>query len=152
VGPKGDQGIQGVAGPAGAKGADGAFPGKVPIQDTRTINDPPSAYYSKGMGKYDEFKLTSKIGLPPGTRGAYQAVETTVPWWDVTGGPIVQSTAGGDFRRSYGPTTWGPWAMPAPKQFIGGATSGSGSAAVAQTCTFQADCPTGKRCVGGVCE
>jgi hypothetical protein len=127
------------------------FPGKIPIQDTRNVNDLPSAYYSKGMGKYDEFKRTSTIGLPP-ARGEYQAVETTVPWWDATGGYVYQETAGGDFRRSYGPSTWGPWGMPAAQQWVMGGTSGISAPPAAQRCTFQADCPSGKKCKSGVCD
>jgi hypothetical protein len=113
AGPKGDQGIQGVAGPigpagaagaAGAPGRDATYPGKTPIEDTRAINLSPAEYYAKGMGKYSEFKSTSTVGLPG---GGYSEVETTVPWWDTTGGPVVQSTPTGLSRT--GTTTWSGW-------------------------------------------
>jgi hypothetical protein len=111
-GPKGDQGDRGPAGldgrdgQPGMPGKDGSFPDKVPIADTRGINLSPEQYYSKGMGKYNEFKHTNVVGLPS-SLGEYSEVETTVPWWDTSGGPVVQATPDGHVRS--GTSTWSSW-------------------------------------------
>ena len=104
TGASGVAGAAGAAGPAGPAGRDGSFPGKVPITDTRAVNLSPAEYYAKGMGKYNEFKTASVVGLPG---GGYSEVETTVPWGDTTGGPVVQSTPTGLSRS--GTTTWSSW-------------------------------------------
>jgi len=104
AGPKGDQGVQGAPGAAGAQGPAGVFPNKIPIVDTRNENLTPAQYYGKGMGKYDEFKANSTVGLPG---GGYSEVTTTVPWWDTTGGPVIQSTPTGLSRS--GTSAWSSW-------------------------------------------
>jgi hypothetical protein len=107
TGPRGNTGNRGEKGEKGEKGEngrDGTYPGKVPIVDTRNVNSSPVEYYTKGMGKYNEFKANSTVGLPG---GGFSEVTTTVPWWDATGGPVIQSTPTG-LNRS-GTTTWSSW-------------------------------------------
>jgi hypothetical protein len=106
VGERGAKGDQGIAGQAGAAGKDGTYPGKVPIDDTRWANLTPGQYYAKGMGKYSEFKHTAAVGLPS-SLGEYSEVETTVPWWDTSGGPVTQTTPSGHVRS--GKATWNNW-------------------------------------------
>ena len=106
-GPAGPNGLNGQQGPAGPAGAPGTYPGKIPIFDTRGANDAPSTYFSKGMGKYDEFKHTNVIGLPS-SYGEYAEVETTVPWWDASGGKVIQSTPDGHHRTGTG-SIWTAW-------------------------------------------
>jgi hypothetical protein len=59
------------------------------------------------MGKYDEFKHTNVIGLPS-SYGEYAEVETTVPWWDDSGGKVIQSTPDGHHRTGTG-SIWTAW-------------------------------------------
>jgi hypothetical protein len=106
-GPAGPIGDQGPKGDQGVRGPAGEFPNKIPIADTRGANDPPTTYYSKGMGKYSEFKHTRAVGLPS-SMGEYSEVETTVPWWDTSGGPVTQSTPNGFWRSGSG-SSWSSW-------------------------------------------
>jgi hypothetical protein len=85
------------------------------------VNDIPTTYYSKGMGKYNEFKANDVIGLPP-TMGEYSEVETTVPYWDPSGGPAIQRTPLG-YWRSGTTSSWSKWTTPLG-QLAQGATSG----------------------------
>jgi len=103
AGPKGPTGATGEKGP---KGDAGEYPGKIPIADTRTVNLSPAQYYAKGMGKYDEFKIRSTVGLPG---DGFTEVTTTVPWWDTTGGPVIQAIPTGLTRSGTG-ATWSSWA------------------------------------------
>jgi hypothetical protein len=116
VGPAGPTGPTGPQGLKGDTGKDGAYPGKVPIADTRGANDPPRTYYSKGMGKYNEFKHTNVVGLP-NSLGEYSEVETTVPWGDPSGGPVIQSTPNGFWRSGSG-SSWTSW-MDSPGKITG---------------------------------
>ena len=114
-GPKGDKGDKGDPGPAGVAS-------KLAAVDTRTTNDSPQTYWSKGMGIYPEFKSATAVGLPT-TGGPFGMLETTVPWADSTGGPIVQEFKQGTiFRKRQSVSswtwrlgafqtthTWGPW-------------------------------------------
>jgi hypothetical protein len=100
AGANGAPGANGVPGPAGPKGdtgpsgKDGGLSGKMLIQDTRNENLSPEQYLAKGMGVYHEFKDGNSLNLP----GGWVKLETTVPWWDWTGGNITQESKG-------------PWAM-----------------------------------------
>jgi hypothetical protein len=144
AGPKGDQGAQGVAGSMGMKGdpgapgLPGAFPNKVPIVDTRRANDPPTTYYSKGMGKYDEFKHTNVVGLPS-SYGEYAVLETTVPWWDPSGGPVIQSTPNGFWRTGTG-SLWGSW-MDSPGKMTGLSTLTASSSSQDRVNAYYKDFP-----------
>jgi hypothetical protein len=109
TGPKGNTGNRGEKGEKGEKGEngrDGTYPGKVPIVDTRNVDLSPAEYYAKGMGKYNEFKANSTVGLPD---GGFSEVTTTVPWWDATGGPVVQSIPHPGGITRFGTTTWSRW-------------------------------------------
>lgn len=78
--------------------------------DTRSVNSPPSFYYTKGSGVYTEFKQSSVIGAPTGT--TYCQLVNNVPWSSVSGGAIVQTAYSGDNyykRKSTSTTTWGAW-------------------------------------------
>lgn len=108
-GPKGDrgpQGAQGVQGPRGAQGEDG---GKV--YDTRRANEAPQWYIDNHpQSTVKEFKHRNVIGLD--ASGGYVAMETTVPWRDFTGGPVIQMVKLGTttfMRQSKGPDAWSPW-------------------------------------------
>ena len=116
VGPAGPQGVAGPKGDKGDKG-DRGEPGlstKQTIVDTRTLNETPKQYYAKGPGVYNEFKQTTVLGL--GWAGTFGTLDTTVPWWDESGGPVRQvlttNTGGVWRRRSTGPTTWDAWRTP----------------------------------------
>jgi hypothetical protein len=105
-GDPGDKGAKGDKGDKGEKGDAGTAAGKIPIIDTRSARTTPAEYYAKGMGKYDEFKAVGAVGL--GNTDTYTEVETTVPWWDPSGGPIVQSTPLGQRRTAVG-NSWSAW-------------------------------------------
>jgi hypothetical protein len=114
TGPQGRQGDPGREGPAstvpGPKGDPGPKGSGAAIEDTREVNSPPSYYLRRGMGIYNEFKVLAKIGLPgPVAAGV---LETTVPWWDLTGGSIQQRVTTGTQaakRASKDADTWTPW-------------------------------------------
>ncbi len=101
-GPKGDQGPAGPVGPAS----------KLSTVDTRWTNDTPQAYWNKGMGLSTEFKAARTMGLPE-TNGPWGMLETSVPWWDPSGGSIIQEFKQGTVfkkRESVGTTnTWSAW-------------------------------------------
>jgi hypothetical protein len=111
-GPKGDKGDRGPEGPPGTK---------MGIPDTRNLDDSPATYWSKGPGVYTEFKWAPNVGLP---QQIHLTLETTVPWFDDSGGPILQEAKNGQTRwtrSSYlpprGPTgnrtfSWTPWSAP----------------------------------------
>jgi hypothetical protein len=126
-GDKGDPGQPGQPGQAGQKGdkGDKGDPGsagavtKLTAPDTRSTNGSPQTYWSQGPGVYPEFKVATAIGIPGGS--GFGMLETTVPWWDPSGGSIVQefkqgtnvrkrqSTGSTDWRQGAA-ATWGPWA------------------------------------------
>ena len=124
-GEKGDPGVKGdvgpggppgPAGPAGAKGDAGpaGLSTKQTVLDTRDANDLPQTYYGKGPAVYNEFKKSGVVGLLGPWWGEYVTVETTVPWWDQSGGPVIQSsmTPLGRYARASvaGKNAWSPWA------------------------------------------
>jgi hypothetical protein len=112
-GPKGDKGDKGDPGPAGVAT-------KLAAVDTRTTNDSPLTYWAKGMGVYPEFKSAASLGLPT-TGGAFGMLETTVPWEDATGGPIVQEfKQGTSFKKRQSTITYN-W-QPRPGAWSGGIT------------------------------
>lgn len=135
-GPQGERGLPGQAAAAGAPGKDGA-PGppgpmgpmgppgpagpsdatRLQIPDTRNTNELPIGYWQRGSGVYSEFKDSSAVGVPG---GGFGVLETTVPWYDPSGGPILQEFKQGTAvkkRSSTGPggwtegakSTWGSW-------------------------------------------
>lgn len=135
TGPQGPTGPEGRQGNAGKDGVDGSPGGpgstgptgpigpekatKLVIPDTRSKNDSPAAYWSKGPGVYNEFKQATSIQSP--VSSGYGTLETTVPWHDPSGGPIIQEFKQGTTtkrRQTAGPTgwqdgakaTWGAWA------------------------------------------
>ncbi|NUF28695.1 hypothetical protein HUN28_00665 [Acinetobacter oleivorans] len=87
----------------------------VEVTDTRSINQPPSWYwttYPKRIVR--EFKQASVIGLTG--MGTYVSLETYVYYSDATGGPIIQIARGTDSkltaeRRSTNASTWGTWSQ-----------------------------------------
>jgi predicted phage tail protein len=79
--------------------------------DTRNDNQPPSYYYDKGFGTYNEFKYRNIIGAL-GAAG-YVTLKTVVPWNDISGGYIVQyaySQEGTQKRHATSYTAWSAWA------------------------------------------
>ena len=125
-GDKGDKGDTGATGPAGAQGpagpkGDSTIAGaitKLTAPDTRSTNGTPQSYWGQGPGVYPEFKLASAIGIPGGS--GFGMLETSVPWWDPSGGSITQefkqgitvkkrqSTGTGDWRSGAN-HTWTAW-------------------------------------------
>ena len=108
-GPAGPAGPQGVAGPKGDKGdpGSGGAVTKLTAADTRSTNGSPQSYWSQGPGVYPEFKVATAIGIPGGS--GFGMLETTVPWWDPSGGSIVQEFKQGTSvkkRQSTGPGGW----------------------------------------------
>jgi hypothetical protein len=81
------------------------------VLDTRSINSMPSYYRSLGSGVRHEFKTSSVIGSP--STSTLVSLETRVPWYDTTGGVIVQevNATDGVFVRkgSSDDTGWGAW-------------------------------------------
>ena len=80
------------------------------VRDTRSVNDPPSAY---AMGVTEEFKFASTLGIPnAGTE--YGALSTVKPWIDNSGGKTTQtfkSSTGVVWKRTgfNAAGTWEPW-------------------------------------------
>ena len=118
VGPVGPAGPTGPAGPQGAPGVVGNVT-RLASLDTRTVNASPNSYWGRGMGLYVEFKQASTLGISSPS-GMFGTLETTVPWADPSGGPIIQEFKQGATvrkRRSAGPTgaatgpqhTWTAW-------------------------------------------
>jgi hypothetical protein len=64
------------------------------------------------MGLSTEFKAARTMGLPE-TNGPWGMLETSVPWWDPSGGSIIQEFKQGTVfkkRESVGTTnTWSAW-------------------------------------------
>lgn len=81
------------------------------VDDVRSVNEPPSHYYSKGRMVISEFKQVSFIGAP--LVGTYCQLTTYSPWTDPSGGPVKQEALGEDGEKvrrfSTSSTTWGPW-------------------------------------------
>jgi hypothetical protein len=62
------------------------------------------------MGKYSEFKRLASVGMNPGgLPSEYSEVETTVPWWDASGGPVIQTLPFPSGISRHGTTTWSQW-------------------------------------------
>lgn len=121
AGPKGDTGATGPTGATGATGGMNPNASRLQIPDTRKADDSPATYWGRGPGVTTEFKESQTVGLS--ALGGYGTLETTVPWFDPTGGPIIQEFKKGTTvrkRQSTGPTpptvssgpasTWGAWA------------------------------------------
>jgi hypothetical protein len=105
IGPKGDKGDKGEKGDKGDKG-DRGEPGtsgnvtRLASSDTRNVNASPSSYWARGMGLYVEFKASAAIGIGNRASGTFGTLETTVPWGDPSGGPIIQEfKQGGNVRK-----------------------------------------------------
>lgn len=80
------------------------------IDDTRTVNSPPSYYYDKGSKVTSEFKNCSTVGLP--LADTYCTVVTICPWTDDSGGAVTQTAFVGNTkytRKSISDTDWGDW-------------------------------------------
>lgn len=154
IGPKGDKGDKGEKGDKGdqgergqvstndtnfinsvksvvsgllgdyAKKSDVTAPEKDAIVDTRSTNLTPGEYWKKGPGVYRELKQGSSIGSPAGNNG-FGPLETTVPWYDPSGGNIIQEfkiagsgdkpvvftrqTQGDHYWDKPNVPTWGGW-------------------------------------------
>ncbi len=131
AGPAGQAGVPGAPGapgPAGAPGAPGAqgpvgpagLSTKLNIQDTRNTDELPPHYWRQGMGMYSEFKKTSAVNRDAAGVSEYGVLETTVPWHDGSGGPILQEFKIGarSWKRQStmvsGRNGWTPWVEDAP--------------------------------------
>jgi hypothetical protein len=92
-------------------GAGGGQVTNLPIIDTRSVNNPPSAY---GKCHIKEFKDQSVVGIPGGASSTYCVVETLKGWQDASGGQALQwayITSGVVYKRSAAndATSWGAW-------------------------------------------
>lgn len=79
------------------------------VLDTRSVNNPPSAY---SVGNIREFKTCSVVGIS--TTALYCVVETIKGWSDSSGGDATQwayVSSGEVWKRSAGnsATSWGAW-------------------------------------------
>lgn len=85
--------------------------GALIVDDTRSVNSPPSYYYDKGGMVTSEFKICSTVGLPQAD--TYCTVVTACPWANDTGGAVTQTAYIGDkvyMRKSTSDSGWGYWA------------------------------------------
>ena len=85
--------------------------GALILDDTRSVNSPPSYYYGKGSRVTSEFKNCSTVGLPEAD--TYCTVVTVCPWTDDSGGAVTQTAYIGDkvyIRKSTSDSQWGSWA------------------------------------------
>lgn len=84
--------------------------GALIVDDTRSVNSPPSYYYGKGSKVTSEFKNCSTVGLP--SDDTYCTVVTVCPWSDDSGGAVTQTAFVGNTkytRKSTSDTAWGDW-------------------------------------------
>lgn len=84
--------------------------GSLIVDDTRSVNSPPSYYYDRGAKVISEFKNCSTVGLP--SDETYCTVVTVCPWTDDSGGAVTQTAYVGKkmyIRQSADDSTWGGW-------------------------------------------
>lgn len=82
------------------------------VDDTRSVNSPPSYYYDKGSKVISEFKNCSTVGLP--SDETYCTVVTVCPWTDDSGGAVTQTAFVGNTkytRKSISDSEWGDWCV-----------------------------------------
>lgn len=86
------------------------------IRDTRYDNQAPSWYWANYPLKVEkEFKLSANLGIPQATVDTLGILETAVPWYDPSGGPIQQRFTWQDSayaltRYSISDSAWSGWA------------------------------------------
>ena len=86
---------------------------KYDIQDTRSVDSPPSYYYDnypKATAKEFKYRATMNVS----GSGSYVYLETLVKWSSVSGGTVTQTVITDDsrtyIRQSVGTTSWSVWA------------------------------------------
>ena len=88
---------------------------KLSIVDTRSVDSPPSYYFSQGKNMFWEFKYRTSVGSPPtnaSASGTYAFILTITGWGDSSGGYPVQISVGGQniaIRQGISTTAWGSW-------------------------------------------
>ena len=85
-----------------------------PTDDATNVDKLPSYYRGLGHGIYNRIKDADTIGVVVHPTYKIVVLKITVPWSDITGGPIQQeckNSVGTIFMRSGNDddTAWGPW-------------------------------------------
>ena len=102
--------------------------------DTRNDNQAPQWYLDRQTTSrvFNEFKNLGAIGVPEvgGRSGTFGQLTTTIPWQDLSGGPIHQEIRDGSGRYwnrySTNNTTWSAWTDTAAQVNVGTTTINGG--------------------------
>lgn len=101
--------VNGVSWTNGAATAS-KFSGGLRFEDTRAVNDAPSAKYNQSLTL--DFKQVASVANPPVVAGnGYAVVLTAMGWQDASGGSPAQISVGDGLavRKAVDADTWGPW-------------------------------------------